>query len=46
MLWPFCTFNELFELFYFQGGMIVQNISSIISKNKNWVHKIEFIWIL
>lgn len=33
--------GNLFELFYFLGGMIVQHTSLMTFKNKNWLCKFE-----
>lgn len=46
--WPcldnFGFFGDFFELFFFQVRLILQHISWVILKNKNWIHEFEFIW--
>lgn len=39
----FEDFNDFFELYFFQGGMIVQYKSLMTLKNKSWVNKFELI---
>lgn len=37
--------NDVFELFFVRGEMIVLHTSlMILKKNKNWAQKSEFIW--
>lgn len=39
----FCAFKDLFVSFFLQGGMIVKHSTLRILKNRNCVHKFEFI---
>lgn len=43
MSWLFEDYNDFFELYFFQGGMIVQYKSLITLKNKTWVNKFDLI---
>lgn len=44
----FGTYTDFIEQFFFQwweDTVYVQHTSVITYKNKNWVHKCEFVWI-
>lgn len=45
MAWSFWAFNCFSGFFLFQGGTIIQHMSLMTLKGKNWEHKFEFFWI-